>query len=306
MESGGGVERPSSVSSETVTTDSTRVETYIVPYHCIYSLPIRMPGMTLSVRSSRPSFQITLKGGCDENGVFEMPKESNVWKLSTLNYALGRLAYDIIWEEGLTGSDPTTLRTTSSDPLHIQTLYSTIELDEEHSDPSQPTPNPRYKLVSKTWHLDVIPGRWLSLPKSRHLLKKIQLKWQRPKSDNATPSVRSAIPPLQTPLQTPRIPAPTQQPSSGTNSPSPLSFIGSIPSTPQPLCEFRLAVATIPLKLFSTPSVNQLLDLSTIQSHILPDGKLNFSQVFGAWLVFEEDVDWSQWSASLTYWVEPN
>ena len=269
-----GAERPSSVSSETVTTDSTRVETYIVPYHCIYSLPIRMPGMTLSVRSSRPSFQITLKGGCDENGVFEMPKESNVWKLSTLNYALGRLAYDIIWEEGLTGSDP----------LKIQILYSTIESDEDHSDPSQPIP--RYKLVSKTWHLDLIPGHWLSLPKSRHLLKKIQLKWQRPKSSNATTSVRSAI------LSSP------QQPSSGTNS--------STPPTPPPLCEFRLAVATIPLKLFSTPSVNQMLDLSTIQSHILPDGKLNFSQVFGAWLVFEEDVDWSQWSTSLTYWVEPN
>lgn len=237
--------------SPQLVTESTRMETYIVPYSRIYSLPIRMPGMTLSIHSSRPSFQITLKGGCDENGVFEMPKESNVWKISTLNYALGRLAYDIIWEEGLVGSDP----------LKIQTLYSTIESNEEHSE---------YKLVSKTWKFEMIPCRWLSLPKSKNLLKKIQLKWQRPK------------------------PKPTNTPIS--------SQLAVLPST----CEFRLAVATIPLKLFPILSINQVLDLATIQSHILHDGKLNFSQVFGAWLVFDGDVDWSQWTTSLTYWVESN
>jgi hypothetical protein len=245
--------------SPQIVTESTRMETYIVPYNCIYSLPIRMPGMTLSIHSSRPSFQITLKGGCDENGVFEMPKESNVWKISTLNYALGRLAYDIIWEEGLVGSDP----------LKIQTLYSTIESDEERSE---------YKLVSKTWQFEMVPCRWLFIPKSKNLLKKIQLKWQRLKS--------------------------TSTPNSSSSSMTSPSQLGPLESPPT--CEFRLAVATIPLKLFPIFSINQVLDLATIQSHILHDGKLNFSQVFGAWLVFDKNVDWSQWTTSLTYLVESN
>lgn len=226
---------------------SDQIETYVIPYNCMYSLPIRMPGITLRIQSTTPSFQVTLKGGCDENGVFEMNQHPGLWDITTMNYALGRLAYDIIWEDGLT------LQT----PVNIRTNYSALlsKTDSKTDDAPQ-------QLVIKQWTLDIIPGRWLALPKSRNLLKKIRVKWQG-KRDSETPR--------------------------------------DIPS-----CEFKLAVATIPLKIFPVSSVQGVLDLTLIQSPILADGKLNFSQVFSLWLVFDSDVDWSQWTPSVTYWVESN
>jgi hypothetical protein len=221
-----------------------QIETYIVPYNCMYSLPIRMPGITLRISSTTPTFQVTLKGGCDENGIFEISQNPGTWDITALDYALGRLAYDIIWEEGLTAQTP----------VSIKTYYSTISPKSECKSDDMPQ-----QLIIKQWSLDVIPTRWLALPKSKNLLKKIQVKWQE-KREFDTP----------------------------------------------PQCEFKLAVATIPLKIFPVSSSHGILDLTTIQSPILADGKLNFSQIFNLWIVFDSDVDWSQWTPSVTYWVESN
>jgi hypothetical protein len=203
-----------------------------------------MPGMTLSVKCSTPTFQVTLKGGCDEGGIFEMNKEPHWWKMGALDYALGRLLYDVIWEDGL------------SKPVSIHILYSTVLEDSRHT----------HRLISKHWNLEINPSRWLTLPKSRHLLKKIQVKWQ----------------PL--PKATPTTP----------------------PPPPPPTAEFRLAVASIPLKVLPVISTEGVLDLALVDNKIIVDGKLNFSQVFNAWLVFDADVDWTQWTTSVTYWLEIN
>jgi hypothetical protein len=214
------------------------IEQYTIPYNPIYSIPIRMPGMTLSVTCSLPTFQLTLKGGCDEEGIFEHNKDPHTWKINALDYALGRLVYDIIWEDGLTNQ---------TSAVCIKLLYSTIIKDN--------------MVVSKTWNIEFFPTRWLTLPKSRYLLKKITVKWQTP---------------------------------NGKPHPSPPPF------------EFKLAVASIPLKVLPVLSTSQVLDLSTIDSVILIDGKLNFSQVFGTWLVMDGDVDWSQCVPTVTYALETN
>ena len=99
-----------------------QTETYTVPYSPIYSLPVRMPGITLSVYCTRPHFQLTLKGGCDEEGIFEPNHSLNVWKINSLNYALGRLVYDIVWEDGLQMNELVT----------INIVYSTI-ISSNHS-----------------------------------------------------------------------------------------------------------------------------------------------------------------------------
>ena len=74
-------------------------ENYILSYNALFSLPIRMPGITVSVYSTTPTFQLTLKGGCDESSIFEMNQMNYIWKITPMNFALGRLVYDIVWEE---------------------------------------------------------------------------------------------------------------------------------------------------------------------------------------------------------------
>jgi hypothetical protein len=196
-----------------------------------------MPGMTLSVTCSLPTFQLTLKGGCDDEGIFEHNKNPHTWRMNALDYALGRLVYDIIWEDGLINQ---------TSPVHIKLLYSTIKDN---------------TVVAKSWNIEFVPTRWMTLPKSRYLLKKIALRWQTPDGK---------------------------------------------PHLSPPLFEFKLAVASIPLKILPVLSTGQVLDLSTIDSVFLIDGKLNFSQVFGAWLVMDGDVDWTQCIPVITYTLEIN
>jgi len=249
------------------------IETHTVGPTPLYSLPLRMPGLTLAVSSSVAAFQLTLKGGCDETGLFEVPSQHTagctepnspsagpssapqslasappnvappppsptVWRLSPLNYALGRLVYDVVWEEGLRGSEP----------VHLEVVYS--RLDASENDVIAPS--------LQRWELDLVPDRWIPLPRSRHWLKRVKLQWHAQSAEGST-----ALPPQ---------------------------------------CEFRLALSSIPLKLCPVRSVAQSLDLATLR--LLPEGQLNLAQVLGAWLVLEEDVDWTQWSATLIYTVE--
>ena len=68
--------------------------------------------------------------------------------------------------------------------------------------------------------------------------------------------------------------------------------------------ESRLAIATIPLKIIDKISTNGILDLSDIDTLPFTEHKLNFSQIFGAWLVFEEAIDWNKYTLKLTYFLE--
>jgi len=224
---------------EKTNTDSDMVEVYVIPYSIIYSIPIRVPGISLTLTCDTiPDFQVTLKGGCDENGIFEMNQHPNVWKITPLHYAMGRLVYDIIWENGLLNKSP----------VNIECVYSTIVEEKQ-----------QFTLIPRKWEIELYPFRWILLPKSKHLLKKIHVHLKRK------------------------------------------FFIPGKSSMP---CEFKLAVAMIPLKILNVTSVDGYLDLCTIQSQLIVDGKLNFSQVFNAWVVFEHDVDWDQFVAVVTYTVD--
>jgi hypothetical protein len=135
------------------------VEVYVVPYTILYSIPVRVPGISLSLTcNSTEHFQVTLKGGCDENGIFEMNQKPHVWKITPLHYAMGRLVYDIIWEEGLVRKSP----------IHIECVYSTI-IEEHH----------HFTLVPRKWEIDVYPYRWVLLPRSKNLVKKIHVQLKR-------------------------------------------------------------------------------------------------------------------------------
>jgi len=234
---------------------SDMIEVYSLSYCPIYSLPIRMPGITLSVKCSQPTFQLTLKGSCDEEGVFELNQKLEKWTINSLNYALGRLVYDIIWEEGLC----------SHQPVHIQISYSAI------AEKKEPEPH-HQQLVLKHWDLKFQPSRWLKLPRSRFLLKKIQVKWDRNSQAKMNNNVAEKKTEMWQKFQ----------------------------------CEFKIAVATIPLKIIHHVSTNGELDFSMIknQQNILHDSKLNFSHVFGAWLIFEDEVDWNIWHPVVTYYVD--
>jgi hypothetical protein len=215
------------------------VEVYVVPYSIVYSIPVRVPGISLSLSCNpNENFQVTLKGGCDENGIFEMNQKPHTWKITPMHYAMGRLVYDVIWEEGLINHSP----------VHIESVYSTI-IEEKQ----------QFTLIPRKWEIDVYPFRWILLPKSKNLIKKIHVHLKR-------------------------------------------KFFAN--STTFPPCEFKLAAAMIPLKIFDTKSTDGCLDLSEIQSHLIVDGKFNFSQVFNAWIVFEHDVDWDQFVAVVTYTVD--
>ena len=72
-----------------------------------------------------------------------------------------------------------------------------------------------------------------------------------------------------------------------------------------PITEFRLVLATIPIKIIDCYSINQFLDLSNIgHKKFLSESKLNFSKVFCAWVEFQHDIDWTNWEANIIYEVE--
>lgn len=215
------------------------VEVYVVPYSIMYSIPVRVPGISLSLSCNpNENFQVTLKGGCDENGIFEMNQKPHTWKITPMHYAMGRLVYDVIWEEGLINHSS----------VHIESVYSTI-IEEKQ----------QFTLIPRKWEIDVHPFRWILLPKSKNLIKKIHVHLKR-------------------------------------------RFFSNL--TTVPLCEFKLAAAMIPLKILDKKSTDGCLDLSEIHNHLIVDGKFNFSQVFNAWVVFENDIDWNQFVAVVTYTVD--
>lgn len=136
----------------------------VVPYSTIGSLPVRMPGVSLKIMCKStatiiPSFQVTLKGGCDEECVFENSTSNDkvsYWKISPMNYAAGRMCYDIIWGEKLD----------LHETIQLNVLYSGVDNDAQGS-----------KLVSTTWSLDFRPCRWLRLPKTRRAVRGIKFSW---------------------------------------------------------------------------------------------------------------------------------
>ena len=121
-------------------------------------------------------------------------------------------------------------------------------------------------MIAKEWQLTINPNRWLKLPRSKALLKTITIKW------NKNSNVNSVID-------------------------DSCAYVN----------DFKLAVATIPFKVLPYQSSNNSLDLSRIkQQNILIDGKLNFAHVFGAWIVFNHDVDWSILTPTVIYTIEEN
>lgn len=241
------------------------LETYVIPLGPLYSLPLRMPGLTLEVHCSVPSFQLTLKGGCDEGGLFEPHQEPGRWALTPLNLALGRLVYDIIWEEGLV----------EASPVQLRVVYATLVPSSPSTEAQAPL---QHVLVPRTWQMTFHPRRWIPLPKSKHLLKRIQL---RPSSLHPPPDPTS----LSTSLST--------------SPPTPLTPVS--PTSPPALPTFRLAVATIPLKILSLVSSPEgVLNLEQQNHPVLEEQGLNFSHVFGAWLVLDDDIDWTP---QIAYWT---
>jgi hypothetical protein len=231
------------------------IEEYKVPYSIIYSIPIRMPGIILQVNSSKSNFQITLKGGDDEEGNFEPSTKENTWIISPLHYAFGRVVHDIIWETGTIDDDC---------DITINICYSAIinniTITENEKDSLIPFTN-FHSLAIKTWSLTFNPMRWLKIPPSNELISLIRIKWRKINNENN---------------------------------------ISDVPTT-----EFKLILATIPIKIIDLCSKNQILDLSNVgHKKFLNDSKLNFSKIFCAWIEFQNDVDWSIWEANIIYEIE--
>ena len=137
-------------------TENATIEKYVVSQTEFHSLPIRMPGMTLSVTCTTPTFQLILKGGCDETAIFEMNQETNLWKITPLNFALGRMVQDIVWEDAIV------------EKTKINILYAMVCK-------SQITPAQTLSLESRYYTLEIDPKNWVMLPKSKHRVTHIQI-----------------------------------------------------------------------------------------------------------------------------------
>jgi hypothetical protein len=252
-----------------IKSSNAMTEHYTLLYNPIFSLPIRMPGITISVDCSTPNFQLTLRGGCDESGIFEMNQTKNIWKITPMNFALGRLVYDIVWEDGLY----------CDKVVCLNVLYVTVIKSNK---------NPNLQTIeSRKWSLDINPRNWIMLPKSRYQLLKIQTKWIL----NEQQSVQKCVKPES---KEEHFRYTIEQQSVSDN------FLCVEEHNP----EYRLAIATIPLKIIDKISTNGILDLSDIDILPFTDHKLNFSQIFGAWLVFEEAIDWNKYTLQLTYFLD--
>lgn len=212
-------------------------ETFNITPSPLFFLPVRMPGITVKVECSVPSFQLSLKGGCDEQGLFYSQSEPHCWIMRPFDFALGRLVYDIIWEDGVT------------EPLDLNLTYATLQGTDVTKSPTSATTtmySPMPLLDLKTWSLRIHPRRWIPLPPTRHRIHTIR-------------------------LQHPR----TQGPAATTTVP-----------------EFHLAVAMIPPRILPRRSSHGSLQLdASLHPNLLENG-LDFSYMFGAWLVLDEDIDW--------------
>ena len=240
-------------------------ENYILTYNAFFSLPIRMPGITVSVYCTTPTFQLTLKGGCDESSIFEMNQVNYHWKITPMNFALGRLVYDIVWEEGLTQDAIISLRV----------LYATII--------KSTTTVMTQSIESRTWCLDINPRNWIMLPKSRNQVLKIY--------------VQLCLSTIQSTKKSTKF---EQQDETVIDSIQKQSELISEIHCPK----YRLAIATIPLKIIDDVSSNGVLDFAVIHNSSLMNHKLNFSQIYGAWLVFEQSIDWEKYKVKVTYSCE--
>ena len=127
-------------------------ETYLISNLNFYSIPIRMPGMIYNIKSSKNNFMVTLKGVDDEKGIFEVCANHNPeaeienvnedvngveiehehenengaqWSISPLNYAKGRMAYDIVWADGLR-EEKNIKNFPVNEIIHVEVHYSTI------------------------------------------------------------------------------------------------------------------------------------------------------------------------------------
>ena len=305
-------------------------ERYTLSYNPIFSLPIRMPGIALSISCSLPTFQLSLRGGCDESCIFEMNQTKNVWKITPMNFALGRLAYDIIWEDGLF----------LDEIVQLRILYAAVLKTGKDTQSQSQT------IESRQWSIDFNPRRWLMLPKSRRQLSKIRVALCPSHSsitEYGNAETPQLLPDLTIPIESESTSAgpimhelnPTsagpimhelESASTGpiiheSNSTSAGPIIHELKTTPAPSTtviqssisqkqqiqttpEYKLAIATIPLKIIDCLSTNGILDLSLVINSSIIDQKLNFSQIFGAWLVFDQPVDWEKYSVRVTYDTE--
>jgi hypothetical protein len=172
-----------------------------------------MPGQTLKIECTIPSFQVTLKGSGDESGIFETSNEPSKWTMNKLHYALGRMVWDIVFEKGLV----------MDTPVKIMVEYSTLI--------SKPEP----KVQMASWRLVFQPARWIALPKCDGRFHSLSI--------------------------------------NGLSS------------------EFRLAVAGIPLKVFTTRSKNGVLRFSDIPSAekrgLLDKDTLSYGEILSAYAIVE-------------------
>lgn len=192
------------------------------------SIPIRMPGQTLSVECNEPKFEITLIGSGDGQGLIEPCQKNNFWISSSLHYALGRMVYDIVFDK------------------NINELSGEINLSVNYSVFSKTLETNKMKLQLRNWEFKMEPKKWYKLPCTENSIKNIIIK----KRDK-----------------------------------TPLS------------CKFKIAIAGVPTFVVNFKSFNvencQVYDFNLVNKSLTPPGLsfesgLNLTQVFGAWVVFDE------------------
>lgn len=252
----------------------------------IQSIPIRMPGQTLSVVSTVPSFQVTLRGQGDQEGVFEKNQEKGVWNSNTLHYTLGRIVYDFIFDANPVGNAITRPVEKDNTKIKLNVKYSqlgyrdmstsndektSMQIKEETSNstsvvPRTPSATPstakkELALMLRLWEFEFNPSLWFKLP------------------------------------------------------PVPQRFFGLRVHSP---VRFNLAVAGVPVTILPTkslpdekfPDTCQVLDLGRVPTDewagvvVEKDGTkvwMKFETIFGAWLVFESNPFRKQESIRVEY-----
>ena len=111
----------------------------------MWSLPIRVPGQALTVRSNMPSFQVSLKGAGDEqHSVFEANQMEHQWTSNSVHYSLGRCAWDILFDQDVSKME---------DNITLDVQYSCLLVNQN----SIPT------LSIHTWSFSFCPSKWVRL-----------------------------------------------------------------------------------------------------------------------------------------------
>lgn len=274
-------------------------ESYQINQTPFVSFPIRVPGITMSVHCSVPTFQITLKGGNDM-ATFERNQTPNLWRISSVNYARGCLAYDIIFGNTLPTSH------NMDDVITISITYSTLiplcfsdELYSTQSHQSLSNPHQsKLQMVMKELTISVDPKHWVRLPNSRSHVKSINVQ------------LINALEHKVNPCRLDRLKIDMdggggggggggeEEPTQG----EPLIDSTSIDKELNVDSEFKIAIASIPLKILDAQSVNGTFEMAHVRnSTAISDSRLNFSNIFGAWIIFNRDVDWEIYSLIITY-----